>query len=260
MLYPELNAGLLERTCRSVHMHKDVCTCPDRNSYMHASRKATHTHTPRIECVWYWKCIPSHCSSRPSAPLWFCWDCFPLISFYCHASKTRTARETALSVCVCSVLHFIFPVFVRVVCVCCLWTAGVCEWSTPRSKVSVRNDTVGWGVGRFLILKKKRLSVSFLFSSSFFFYYRREALEQENPLVRDLFHLQFSPLSNRWGCCTTWVFFDLWTGWKANTRKRGLQLLTGGGQRRIINSNTLDPPFAGLGVISMLQWMTCSQG
>lgn len=168
MLYPELNAGLLERTCRSVHMHKDVCTCPDRNSYMHASRKATHTHTPRIECVWYWKCIPSHCSSRPSAPLWFCWDCFPLISFYCHASKTRTARETALSVCVCSVLHFIFPVFVRVVCVCCLWTAGVCEWSTPRSKVSVRNDTVGWGVGRFLIFKKRDLvSPSFFLLLSF---------------------------------------------------------------------------------------------
>lgn len=61
----------------------------------------------------------------------------------------------------------------------------------------------GVGGGAFSHFKKKRLSVSFLFSSSFFFYYRREALEQENPLVRDLFHLQFSPLSNRWGCCTT---------------------------------------------------------
>lgn len=153
MLYPELNAGLLERTCRSVHMHKDVCTCPDRNSYMHASRKATHTHTPRIECVWYWKCIPSHCSSRPSAPLWFCWDCFPLISFYCHASKTRTARETALSVCVCSVLHFIFPVFVRVVCVCVVCGLQVfvnealldqkCLWETTQWGG-------GWGVFSFL--------------------------------------------------------------------------------------------------------------
>lgn len=196
---------------------------------------------------------PAHpCDSAETASLWYPFTATP--------AKHALPEKQRLVCVFCSVLHFIFPVFVRVVCVCCLWTAGVCEWSTPRSKVSVRNDTVGWGVGRFLIFFKNRLSVSFLFSSSFFFYYRREALEQENPLVRDLFHLQFSPLSNRWGCCTTWVFFDLWTGWKANTRKRGLQLLTGGGQRRIINSNTLDPPFAGLGVISMLQWMTCSQG
>lgn len=145
MLYPELNAGLLERTCRSVHMHKDVCTCPDRNSYMHASRKATHTHTRRgssvfgIENVFHLTAAPAPahpCDSAETASLWYPFTATP---------AKHALPEKQRLVCVFVVYYTLFSRSLSGLCVCVVCGQVFVNEALPDQKCLW--ETTQWGGG-----------------------------------------------------------------------------------------------------------------
>lgn len=75
----------------------------DMNSYMHALSHGAYRLPGLLHAHWRSSVFGIgnlfHLTAAPR--LWFCWDCFPLISFYCHASKTLTGREAALGMRVC---------------------------------------------------------------------------------------------------------------------------------------------------------------
>lgn len=81
-----------------------------------------------------------HLAAAPTTTftLWFCWDCFLLISFYCHASKTLLGKQLCVTYNVSELIYI--PFFRTCVCATCagmgerLFKKGFCSTMSSLEK------------------------------------------------------------------------------------------------------------------------------